>query len=146
MNTLLKVKVKVKDEYIKMIKDLLSLINSEKDEDFYIWKSLYRKYKFDWIKDYSELEKADYIPFGIISEEYNDWCKDPELNELREGNWTFVCELRNENNEIEKFIFNILSNIVADNESNHILTKCKSTGITYIYNIKNTVVIRSVMQ
>jgi hypothetical protein len=122
----LKGKIKVKDEFIPMIKDLISLIDSEKEEDELIWKSIYNKYKYEWLKDYSELQHADFIPFGELME-HTDWLIEKK-NELIENEWNFTCEVKNENEEVSRFI-SLLEIICVDGFQSEISVKFEGEGI-----------------
>lgn len=113
MYTGLRVKVTVKDEYRNMI----SAINEGAE-----WGYFSKQYPF--IAEYAKLARSEFIPSGSLCYMPYSWeTKDYEPTDGFDGNlnmetgkWTFQCSLKNYENEIEKFLDEVLPNIITSSE------------------------------
>lgn len=104
---------KIKEKYRE---DLESTLNRKK---FYElgWKAFGEKYEF--AKKFSELDRADFIPFGGFSaynfDKFSDKKfgsnNDPSFNVLSYDTWTFQCDLKNYGSEIETFLEDVAKEI-----------------------------------
>lgn len=119
----LRAKVFVKKEYRKMISE----INEDAE-----WSDFVGEFPF--LKEYSKLDRAEFIPRGLISYMPDDW--EEAITSFRKntypmyiatdgfhreidmdtGYWTFQCSLKNYENEIEKFFEDVLSKIIDSSE------------------------------
>lgn len=113
MYTGLRVNVTVKDEYRKMIR----AINGGEE-----WLQFSCEYPF--LADYATLGRSDFIPHGMLSYMPYSWeTEDYRATDGFEtginmitGKWTFQCSLKNYENEIEKFLDEVLPNIITSSE------------------------------
>ena len=103
MYTGLRVDIKLKEEFVPIIEDLMELHN---------WTKVAEKYpKCGPIVNFSQDHRSDFIPFGAIL--YVPWYRDdPRWDDrLDEKRWVFQCSLKNYHRTIEKFLSNVLPEI-----------------------------------
>ena len=113
MYTGLRVKVTVKEEYRKMLR----AINGGEE-----WLQFSCEYPF--LAGYAALGRSEFIPNGMISYMPDSWETDDYRAtegfetgiDMRTGRWTFQCSLKNYENEIEKFLDEVLPNIITSSE------------------------------
>lgn len=117
MYTGLRVKVIVKREFIKMINE----INNEVS-DFCDYVD-----QFSFLTNFANLKRSELIPSGISAYLPTGWTIGDYPNEqvtdgferrfnIETGYWAFQCCLKNYDNVIEKFITDVLANIIESSE------------------------------
>ena len=115
MYTCLKFTGMIKKDFEDEMKNLL---NTEID---YNWRDFAKKYPF--AEEFSELPRADFIPFGAITP-YNEdkvGCENPKRSIIAGDDSSdpygyrktlvFTCDLKNYDDEIEEFIEEVAVNI-----------------------------------
>jgi hypothetical protein len=116
MYTGLRCKVIIKPEFRKDFQML--------SENLYKWNSS----NVDFIKEFSEVERNNFIPLGSVNSMPGSWEKAPydkygsgvpedgfDRNfDANTGLWTFQCSLKNYEDTIEKFIEKVLKNVVQE--------------------------------
>lgn len=118
MYTGLRVKVKVKEEYRQMVKEI-----NEGEE----WNQFAEQFSF--LSSYATQRRAEFIPRGTLSYMPDSWeignfprqvATDGFDRNLEEetGYWSFQCSLKNYNEEIEQFLKEVLPVIIS--EAKHI--------------------------
>ena len=113
MYTGLRVKVTVKEEYRGMINE----INNGAE-----WREFSTRHPF--VAEYARLGRSEFIPSGMISYMPDYWeTEDYEATDgfdrkidMETGYWTFQCSLKDYENEIEKFLDEVLPNIITSSE------------------------------
>lgn len=116
MYTGLRCRVKIKEEFIKVVKHVIETDNWNS------WEDAHNKFGFGFLKQFSEASRCNMIPFGSLSYMPDEW--DEYSNErtklfiegLNEETriWSFQCSLKNYDSTISKFIEIILNNIVEE--------------------------------
>lgn len=110
---------KIKKEYVKFVETITSVGCVE-----FNWKDYVSKYPF--LEKFAKLPSSCMIPFGCFTA-YNEdkfGIKDSNHNELiaswfnefgnTEYTWTFACDLKDYDNEIETFIENVATKICSE--------------------------------
>ena len=105
MYTGLRVKAKIKEEFVKELRKVI--VEGESDRFSEPWKNLDFA-KFPFVKRFSEMGRSSMIPYGAICYMPDSWEYE---NNFENDVWTFCCSLKNYNSEIEVFLKEVLVNI-----------------------------------
>lgn len=116
MYTGLRLKVTVKEEYRKMIKEI-----NEGEE----WSKFADQIPF--LTAYSKQARSGFIPRGVLCYMPSSWETGDYPNEvatdgfernidLKTGYWSFQCSLKNYEGEIQQFFKEVLPNIISASE------------------------------
>ncbi len=133
---------KVKDKYQEDLKRTLS-----KEKFFELgWRAFGKKYEF--ARNFAELDRADFIPFGSFSaynfnkfsdKKFDDDNTDPTFNTLSYGTWIFQCDLKNYDHEIQIFLEEVAKEI-CENFIAEVWHEEEDFPAIWLYNMKDNLV------
>lgn len=124
MYTGLRFKGILKEEFVPIIKTMM--------DEHLEWSDLHERYpQYDFLKEFGEYDRADFVPYGGLSYMPNCWERQLENSSIEVATdgfdrkldeetklWSFQCSLKNYGLTIEKFIELVVPNIL--DESVHI--------------------------
>lgn len=130
MYTGLRVKAKIKEEFLQQLEAVLSTGEGEN------WKepwSVVDFVKFPFVEKFSKMGRSSMIPRGAVCYMPEDW---ENVNTFEGGVWSFCCSLKNYNDEIEVFLNEVLVNI---SEWAHIERLYEEETVSALFNIHDGV-------
>lgn len=147
--TSIRLKGIVKEKYVALL--------SEKYQEWHTWLELFEEYpKFNFLKEYGSLSKADFIPNGVLMGEPSHWTTkgvsvssylptDGFHNNFDEKTrlWSFQCSINDPSNVVDSFFEIILPELLE--ESLHIERYLESTtDDSVMYELRDNKVIEVV--
>lgn len=130
MYTGLRVKAKIKEEFVKELRKVI--VEGESGRFSEPWKNLDFA-KFPFVKRFSEMGRSGMIPYGAICYMPDSWEYE---NNFENGVWTFCCSLKNYNSEIEVFLNEVLVNIA---EWAHVEQLYEEETVSALFNLHDGV-------